>query len=77
MDRITMSQEHRDSLDWLKRAGDGHVRQPAAGEKMRISDRWVRGLTAESFKALSGNQPSSSTHLSTLPTTQSVLVSSA
>ena len=47
MERIAMSQEERDWLDWLKRARDGHVTQRLAAEKMGISDRWVRGLLAE------------------------------
>lgn len=47
MERIAMSQEERDWLDWLKRARDGQVTQRLAAEKMGISDRWVRGLLAE------------------------------
>lgn len=47
MERITMSQEERDWLDWLKRTRDGHVTQRMAAEKMGISDRWVRSLLAE------------------------------
>jgi hypothetical protein len=47
MERIAMSQEERDWLDWLKRARDGQVTQKLAAEKMGISDRWVRGLLAE------------------------------
>jgi hypothetical protein len=42
-----MSQEERDWLDWLKRAGDGQVTQRFAAGKMGISDRWVRSLLAE------------------------------
>ena len=42
MERIAMSQEERDWLDWLKRAGDGQVTQKWAAEKMGVSDRWVR-----------------------------------
>lgn len=47
MERIAMSQEERDWLDWLKRARDGHVTQRKAAEQMGISDRWVRALLAE------------------------------
>lgn len=44
MERIAMSQEERDWLDWLKRARDGQVSQKWAAEKMGVSDRWVRRL---------------------------------
>jgi transposase len=44
MERIAMSQEERDWLDWLKRARDGVVTQKYAAEKMGITDRWVRKL---------------------------------
>jgi len=44
MERIAMSQEERDWLDWLKRARDGQVTQKWAAEKMGVSDRWVRCL---------------------------------
>ena len=47
MERIAMSQEERDWLDWLKRARDGQVTQKWAAEKMGVSDRWVRSLLAE------------------------------
>jgi hypothetical protein len=47
MERIAMSQEERDWLEWLKRARDGHVTQRKAAEQMGISDRWVRALLAE------------------------------
>jgi DNA-binding Lrp family transcriptional regulator len=50
MERIAMSQEERDWLDWLKRARDGHVTQRKAAEQMGISDRWVRALLAEMKK---------------------------
>src|ERR1700674_5262583 len=46
MERIAMSQEERDWLDWLKRAKDGQVTQKWAAEKMGVSDRWVRRLLA-------------------------------
>src|SRR5260370_32994891 len=44
MDRIRMSQEERHDLGWLKRAGDGSIRQREAAKKMGVSDRWVRTL---------------------------------
>jgi hypothetical protein len=44
MERIAMSQEERDWLEWLKRAQDGVVTQRQAAAKMGVSDRWVRKL---------------------------------
>jgi transposase len=44
MERIAMSQEERDKLEWLKRAKDGSVSQREAAQKMGVSDRWVRTL---------------------------------
>lgn len=44
MERIAMSQEERDWLDWLKRARDGQVTQKWVAEKMGVSERWVRRL---------------------------------
>ena len=44
MERIAMSREERDWLDWLKRARDGKMRQWEAAEQMGVSDRWVRKL---------------------------------
>jgi biotin operon repressor len=44
MERIEMSQEERDKLEWLKRAKDKVISQREAGEKMGVSDRWVRKL---------------------------------
>jgi transposase len=44
MERIAMSQEERDWLDWLKRAKEGSMSQREAGEKMGVSARWVRKL---------------------------------
>jgi transposase len=44
MERIAMSQEERDWLDWLKRAQDGSISQRKAAEKMSVSARWVRTL---------------------------------
>ena len=47
MERIAMSQEERDWLEWLKRVKDGQVTQKLAAEKMGVTDRWVRSLLAE------------------------------
>jgi hypothetical protein len=47
MERIAMSQEERDWLDWLKRARDGQVTQKWVADKMGVSDRWVRRLLVE------------------------------
>lgn len=44
MERIAMSQEERDWLDWLKRARDGKIRQREAAERMGVTERWVRKL---------------------------------
>jgi biotin operon repressor len=44
MERIAMSQEERDRLEWLKRAKDRVISQRKAAEKMGVSDRWVRKL---------------------------------
>ncbi len=44
MERIAMSQEERDWLEWLKRAQDGLITQRQAAEKMGVTDRWVRRL---------------------------------
>src|SRR6202161_495973 len=44
MERIEMSQEERDKLEWLKRAKDGVITQREAADKMGVSDRWVRKL---------------------------------
>src|SRR5881394_231108 len=44
MERIAMSQEERDALEWLKRAKDGSMTQREAAERMGVSDRWVRKL---------------------------------
>ena len=44
MERIAMSQEERDELDWLKRAREGSISQREAAERMGVSDRWVRKL---------------------------------
>src|SRR5438552_2575003 len=46
MERIAMSQQERDWLEWLKRAQDGVITQRQAAEKMGITDRWVRRLLA-------------------------------
>jgi transposase len=44
MERIAMSQEERDCLDWLKRVKDGSITQREAAQRMGVSDRWVREL---------------------------------
>jgi transposase len=44
MERIAMSQEERDWLEWLKRARDGKMTQREAAERMEVSERWVRRL---------------------------------
>ena len=44
MERIAMSQEERDWLDWLKRARDQKMTQREAAERMGVSERWVRKL---------------------------------
>ena len=46
MERIGMSQQERDWLDWLKRARDGKMTQGKAAEAMGVSERWVRKLLA-------------------------------
>ena len=50
MERIAMSQEERDWLEWLKRARDGMVTQRSAAEGMGVSERWVRKLLARMEK---------------------------
>ena len=44
MERIAMSQEERDKLEWLKRARDKGISQREAAWKIGVSDRWVRKL---------------------------------
>jgi transposase len=44
MERIAMSQEERDKLEWLKRARDKGISQREAASKIGVSDRWVRKL---------------------------------
>src|SRR6202140_3147384 len=44
MERIAMSQEERDWLDWLKRARDGKMTQREASDRMGVTERWVRKL---------------------------------
>jgi transposase len=44
MERIAMSQEERDKLEWLKRARDKGISQREAASKLGVSDRWVRKL---------------------------------
>lgn len=44
MERIAMSQQERDWLDWLKRVRDKKMTQREAAEKMEVTERWVRKL---------------------------------
>ena len=44
MERIGMSRQERDWLEWLKRTRDGMLTQKQAAEKMGVTDRWVREL---------------------------------
>src|SRR5712671_2915325 len=44
MERIGMSQQERDWLEWLKRTRDGILTQKQAAEKMGVTERWVREL---------------------------------
>jgi len=44
MERIAMSQQEGDRLEWLKRARDGKIAQREAAAKMEVSERWVRKL---------------------------------
>lgn len=44
MERIAMSQEERDKLEWLKRTKDKVISQREAAERIGISERWVRKL---------------------------------
>jgi transposase len=44
MERIAMSQQERDWLDWLKRTRDRKMTQREAAERMGVSQRWVRKL---------------------------------
>src|SRR6202790_774733 len=50
MERIAMSQEERDELDWLKRVKAGSITQREAAQKMGVSDRWVRKLLKRMIK---------------------------
>ena len=43
MERIAMSQEERDYLEWLKRAKDGSVSQREAADKMGVSVNFSSG----------------------------------
>jgi transposase len=44
MERIAMSQEERDELDWLKRAKEGSITQREVAQRMDVTERWVRTL---------------------------------
>ena len=50
MERIAMSQQERDELDWLRRAKEGSISQREAAQKMGVSDRWVRKLLKRMIK---------------------------
>jgi hypothetical protein len=50
MERIAMSQQERDELDWLRRAQEGSISQREAAQKMGVSDRWVRKLLKRMIK---------------------------
>ncbi len=50
MERIGMSQQERDQLDWLRRAREGSISQREAAQKMGVSDRWVRKLLKRMVK---------------------------
>ena len=50
MERIAMSQQERDELDWLRRAKEGSISQREAAQKMGVSDRWVRKLLKRMVK---------------------------
>ena len=50
MERIAMSQEERDELDWLKRAKEGSITQREAAQRMDVSERWVRTLVKRMSK---------------------------
>src|SRR5438045_9469786 len=50
MERIAMSQQERDELEWLKRAKEGLMSQREAAQKMGVSDRWVRKLLKRMIK---------------------------
>ena len=45
MERIAMSQQERDSVDWMKRAGDGQVTQKWVAETMGVSAGTSRDVT--------------------------------
>src|SRR5712672_3861689 len=44
MERIEMSPEEGDKLEWLRRAKDRMISQREAARRMGVSDRWVRKL---------------------------------
>jgi transposase len=44
MERLEMSQEERDKLEWQKRAKDKVISQREAAERIGASERWVRKL---------------------------------
>ena len=44
MERIAMSQQERDRLEWLKQARDKRLTQSVVAERMGVSERWVRKM---------------------------------
>jgi transposase len=50
MERIAMSQQERDELEWLRRAKEGSISQREAAQKMGVSDRWLRKLLKRMIK---------------------------
>jgi hypothetical protein len=44
MERIAMSQQERDVLEWLKRVKAGTITQREAAQKLGMTDRWMRTL---------------------------------
>ena len=59
MERIAMSQEERDWLEWLKKAQDRAITQGQAAEKMGVSDRWVRKLLGRTARVNTFETPGS------------------
>ena len=47
MERIAMSQQERDRLEWLKQARDKRLTQSVVAERMGVSERWVRKMGSE------------------------------
>ena len=43
-ERMALTQQERDWLDWLKQAKRKQITQRQAAEQMEVSERWVRKL---------------------------------